>query len=144
AHMRIRSVVIGRVDVEIGRPTDIACKIGQNRLSAIAAPVPVPDVVDVGGTQHDGAAMVRDASAARPVAIGLTISIVLWKVPFTVRDDFLLLRSSNPGRPDTNQSHCNYCQNAISHKNSWGIRSTLDFETTNKEFYTKVSLRTIS
>src|SRR5258708_29559643 len=106
--MLIRSVVVGRVDIEITGAPDAACKVRQDRRSAVAAPIPVPDVVYVCGTQHDGSAMIGDAIIPRSVRVPGAVSIsvlriIQSKMPLAVRGDVFLLGSANPDRSNTNR-----------------------------------------
>ena len=99
--MRVRSVVIGRVDIEIGRTTDVVCQIGQDRRSRVAAPVPVPDVVYVCGPQYDGTAMIGDATTPRSVRLTAAVSISVLRMiqsikPLAIGGDILLLGADNP------------------------------------------------
>ena len=101
AHMDTRSVVVGRVDIEIGRRPDAACKIGQDRRGAVAAPVPIPDIVHVDGPQHDRAAMIGDAiipgSVRLPAGVSISVLRMIQSIkPLAIGGDILLLGADNP------------------------------------------------
>src|SRR5207244_11581792 len=67
---RAVGVVIGCVDVEVGRPTDAGGEIGQDGTRSVVRPVSVPDVVDVGRAQAQRPAMVVDS-----VCVGAAMGI---------------------------------------------------------------------
>src|SRR5205085_5403813 len=58
---RAGAVGIGGVDVEVRRATDAVSQVGQNRHGRVAAPIAVPDIVNVLGGEHHRAAVVLDA-----------------------------------------------------------------------------------
>src|SRR5690242_2108287 len=70
-------VVIGRVDVEIGRSTDAARQIRENRRGAVARPVAIPDVVDGRAARDQRAAVIVDAIAAACLTARLALTLRL-------------------------------------------------------------------
>src|SRR5262249_23418731 len=61
--VRAGRVVVGRVDVEVGRAAEVAQEVGEARGRVVAGPAAVPDVVDVDALRagHDVAAVEGDA-----------------------------------------------------------------------------------
>ncbi len=77
ADAALRAVVIGRIDVVIGRSADRAGEVGQDRRRRVARPVAVPDVIDVRAAEHHRAAVIEDAVALQREGGGLRLSLSL-------------------------------------------------------------------
>ena len=58
--MRPAPVVVGRVDIVVGRAADRIGKIRKDRRGQVAALIPVPDVIHINGPQHDGTTVIID------------------------------------------------------------------------------------
>jgi hypothetical protein len=57
-------VVIRRVDVEVRRSAEALCQIGEDRSRAVAAPIAVPDVIDVSAAENQRSTMIIDSVTA--------------------------------------------------------------------------------
>jgi len=63
-YVGVGSVVVSRVDVEIWRAANVSCEIRQDCSGAVAAPIAVPDVIDVSAAENQRSTMIIDPVTA--------------------------------------------------------------------------------
>src|SRR5437588_6536608 len=94
--MHVTAVVVRRIDVEIRRAADAAGQVSKDRGGRIAAPVSVPNVINVGCIQNQRTAVIADTVAARPRSglglawMGVFVFLLVIVVAQSMNDLFLV------------------------------------------------------
>src|SRR6266404_3675623 len=63
-YVGVGSVVVSRVDVKIWRAANVSCEIRQDCSGAVAAPIAIPDVIDVSAAENQRSTMIIDSITA--------------------------------------------------------------------------------